>query len=96
MEQCAKAVEGEDSWDLSDCPQCSLGMFNTQGCQGAPAFGGSPHFHMAKPELAEAIDGLHPDHEKHKTFLNIEPYSGVSFRVHKRIQVSKTKHVSDV
>merc|ERR1711874_836896 len=30
----------------------------------------------------------HPDPSLHTTFLNIEPYSGVAFQAHKRIQVS--------
>ena len=89
VESCATEVEGEDSWDLSSCPQCSLGLMNSQGCQGAPAFGSSPHFHMAHPNLSQAVDGLSPDHEAHKTFLNIEPYSGVAFQAHKRIQVGQ-------
>ena len=33
VESCATEVEGEDAWDLSSCPQCSLGLMNSQGCQ---------------------------------------------------------------
>ena len=95
VENCAKPVDGDDRWDLEDCPQCSTGVLNSQGCQGAPAFGSSPHFFNADPSLALAVDGLNPSHENHSTFLNIEPYSGVSFLVHKRIQVSiKFHHVT--
>ena len=34
--QCAVAVEGEDRWNISQCSLCKDGLFNTQGCQGAP------------------------------------------------------------
>ena len=34
--QCAVAVEGEDKWNISGCSLCKDGLFNTQGCQGAP------------------------------------------------------------
>lgn len=33
VESCAAEVEGEDAWDLAACPQCSLGLMNSQGCQ---------------------------------------------------------------
>ena len=81
-------VPGEDKWDTSECHQCKLGLINSQGCQGAPAYGGSPHFYNADPKLSQAIDGLNPNHDDHGTFLNIEPYSGVAFQAHKRIQVT--------
>ena len=81
-------VSGEDKWDTSECHSCKLGLINSQGCKGAPAYGGSPHFYNADPKLSQAIDGLNPNHDDHGTFLNIEPYSGVSFQAHKRIQVT--------
>ena len=74
---------------MSECRLCLQGLLNSQGCQGAPAFGGGPHFLYANQSMLNDIDGLHPDHEKHSTYLNIEPYSGVAFTAHKRIQVTQ-------
>jgi len=85
---CAVETPGEDKWDTSECHSCKLGLINSQGCKGAPAYGGSPHFYNADPKLSQAIDGLNPNHDDHGTFLNIEPYSGVSFQAHKRIQAA--------
>ena len=87
--QCAMAVPDLDMWNISECRLCLNGLFNTQGCQGAPAFGSGPHFLYGDSLLVEAVEGLKPEAGKHSTFLNIEPLSGVAFQAHKRIQVSK-------
>ena len=69
-------------------------MFSTIGVMGAPAYGSAPHFLSADPALVEGVDGLHPDVDKHTTYLNIEPRSGVAFQAHKKIQISF--HLSQV
>ena len=79
---------------MSGCTLCVDGLFSTLGCQGAPAYGSGPHFLSGAPFLSEAVDGLKPDPEKHVTFLNIEPLSGIAFQAHKRIQISF--HLSQV
>ena len=33
------------------------------------------------------FEGLQPDAETHKTFLNVEPYTGMTLNIHNRIQV---------
>lgn len=38
---------------------------------------GYPHFYKADPALTNAIDGFHPDEEKHRTHFLIEPVSAV-------------------
>jgi len=48
----------------------------------------TPHFLDADESLWKAIDGVQPEREKHITFLNIEPTTGMSLQAHKRIQVS--------
>ena len=78
---------------MSGCRLCLDGLFNTQGCQGAPAFGSGPHFLYGDSLLVQAIEGLQPEADKHSTFLNIEPLSGVAFQAHKRIQVQNQKHI---
>ena len=36
----------------------------------------TPHYLDGDPKLAEAIDGIKPDREKHVTYLNLEPMTG--------------------
>ena len=48
----------------------------------------TPHFLDSDPKLAEAIDGISPVREAHKTILNLEPHTGMPLQAHKRIQIS--------
>ena len=48
-----------------------------------------PHFYNADPSLEQAIDGLKSDIEKHDTYLDIEPLTGITLSAHKRGQVRK-------
>merc|ERR1719402_305580 len=95
VEQCAKVVENEDAWDIPDCQNktlkleaCIDGLLDLQGSYGVPIIMSTPHFLDAHESLPKAIDGVQPDREKHITFLNIEPTTGMSLQAHKRIQVS--------
>ena len=81
-------MDDVDQWDMSGCGQCNNGLISSQGCKGAPAFGSSPHFYNAHPDLVQQVEGVEPSHDKHATFLNIEPFSGISFQAHARLQVS--------
>jgi len=88
VEKCAKEAEDGDYWDLSECDECTDGMLNLIGCQGAPVIISLPHFLNAEPRFSEAITGLNPDEAVHTTFLNVEPYTGLALEAHKRIQVN--------
>jgi len=103
VEECAKQVEGKDEWDISDCRNktlrdnmaCTDGLLDLQGCQGVPVIMSTPHFLDADPSLHEAIEGVDPIREKHITFLDIEPNTGLPIQAHKRIQVSVPIEHSD-
>jgi len=96
VERCAKPMEGEDKWDMADCRNrtlrgigaCTDGILNLQGCQGAPVIMSTPHFLGGDPVLIQAVEGMEPDKEKHITYLNLEPTTGLPIVAHKRIQVS--------
>ncbi len=89
LKNCIKPMEnGEDRWDLSDCEdRCLDGTLYAQGCLGVPIISTAPHFFQADPSLAEAIDGLTPDQEKHDTFLDVDPITGVAMTAYKKGQV---------
>jgi len=103
VEKCAKVDENaEDAWDISDCQDrthkllpCIDGLLFLQGSYGVPIIMSTPHFLDADESLWKAIDGVQPDREKHITFLNIEPTTGMSIQAHKRIQVSLPVRDSD-
>ncbi|CAG7733704.1 unnamed protein product, partial [Allacma fusca] len=50
------------------------GLMLLSNCkEGAPVSLSSPHFYNADSAIIDAIDGIHPVKEKHKTYLDIEP-----------------------
>ena len=34
-----------------------------------------PHFLHASPDVSEPIEGLHPNEDEHRTYLDVEPVS---------------------
>ena len=48
---------------------------------GAPVFISFPHFYLADSYYTSKVEGLKPDVEKHRTYMRIEPESGVPTEV---------------
>jgi len=72
-------------------PKCyGTGLLHIGQClpMGPPILMSGPHFYQGDPSLYEAIDGLHPNAEKHGTYLYVEPYTGITMKAHKRLQVN--------
>ena len=68
---------------------CRDSMVNLSPCKkGAPVVASTPHFYMGTNETINAVKGLNPNKEEHETYLDVEPNTGVTFRAHKRIQIS--------
>uniref|UniRef100_A0A8D3BR10 Platelet glycoprotein 4 n=1 Tax=Scophthalmus maximus TaxID=52904 RepID=A0A8D3BR10_SCOMX len=69
---------------------CTLaGVLDIRSCQGGkPIYISLPHFLHGSEILREAVKGLSPSEEHHKTFLDVEPITGFSLRFAKRIQVN--------
>lgn len=65
------------------------GSFLTSPCQGdAPIYFTFPHFLHAGEELKNSISGLHPDPEKHRSYIQIHKELGISMRVRTRFQLN--------
>lgn len=47
-----------------------------------------PHFLHASPDVSEPIEGLNPNEEEHRTFLDVEPITGFTLQFAKRLQVN--------
>ena len=59
----------------------------------------TPHFLDGDPELAAAIDGIQPVHDKHVTYLHVEPLSGTTLHgmlhdMQHAAQDDMTRHVT--
>lgn len=75
--------------DESECPDLKSGVYNVSDCRfGAPAFISYPHFYLADPSFADAIDGLNASQEKHEFSISLEPNTGIPVEVNARMQVN--------
>lgn len=65
------------------------GVLDVSVCrQGAPVVVSFPHFHLGAEMYTKAIDGISPVHERHQTFLDLNPTMGVPVRAMKRAQIN--------
>ena len=62
-------------------------IFISPQCQGAATTLSYPHFYLAESQL-QYFTGLNPDPEKHRLYLNVEPRTGMTLKLHSRIQVA--------
>ncbi|XP_004702680.1 platelet glycoprotein 4 [Echinops telfairi] len=69
---------------------CTLfGVLDIGKCkEGKPVYISLPHFLHASPEISQVIDGLHPNEEEHRTYLDVEPITGFTLQFAKRLQVN--------
>lgn len=64
------------------------GITNVSHTGGFPLFLSKPHFLETAPWVAKSVSGLHPSYNKHETFMDVEPMTGVTMRAAKRIQLN--------
>lgn len=66
---------------------CILTLFSSYRFD-APALVSFPHFYLADPFYLEPIEGLSPNKDKHESFLNLEPSTGLPLNVDVNIQLN--------
>jgi len=81
-----------DTLDLTSCEPsvtegCIDGIQDLYHCQGAAVTLSYPHFYLAE-EQANYFTGLQPEAEKHRLYLNVEPHTGMTLKLHSRIQLN--------
>uniref|UniRef100_A0A182J2E2 Scavenger receptor class B n=1 Tax=Anopheles atroparvus TaxID=41427 RepID=A0A182J2E2_ANOAO len=65
------------------------GLQNISPCQyGAPVYISNPHFFQSDPQLLDAVEGLEPNEEQHKTYFKIQPKLGVPLEGQVRVQLN--------
>ncbi|XP_062928875.1 platelet glycoprotein 4 isoform X1 [Mobula hypostoma] len=76
--------------DMTISKNCTFsGILGISSCKGGkPIYISLPHFLYASDELVNSIDGMRPNKEEHETLLDVEPFTGFSLRVAKRIQIN--------
>ncbi|XP_023400242.1 platelet glycoprotein 4 [Loxodonta africana] len=67
----------------------SYGVLDIGKCKdGKPVYISLPHFLHASPDIMESVEGLHPNEEEHRTYLDVEPITGFTLQFAKRLQVN--------
>ncbi|CAH7472628.1 platelet glycoprotein 4 [Phodopus roborovskii] len=67
----------------------SYGVLDISKCkEGKPVYISLPHFLHASPDISEPIEGLNPNEEEHRTYLDVEPITGFTLQFAKRLQVN--------
>lgn len=64
------------------------GLENVSKVAGLPSFVSQPHFLECDDSLIAAVQGMNPDPLIHKTYLDVEPQTGLLCRARKRLQVN--------
>jgi len=89
-ENCFKRLQDDpETLDISLCTveKCFDGLQDISKCQGAPTYMSYPHFYLAEHQQSY-FDGLQPSKDLHETYLNVEPRTGMSVKLHSRIQLN--------
>ncbi|BES93073.1 Sensory neuron membrane protein 1 [Nesidiocoris tenuis] len=68
------------------------GAFDITKCAGAPIILTLPHYYLADPSYLDGVEGLHPEEEKHRIFMNFEPITGTPLGARKRLQFNIKSH----
>lgn len=73
-----------------DDSRCYIdGLFDLSPCQkGAPIAASSPHFYNAERMLIAMTHKMEPNAERHATYVDIEPMTGVVMRAKSRAQIN--------
>uniref|UniRef100_A0A5F8HI56 Platelet glycoprotein 4 n=1 Tax=Monodelphis domestica TaxID=13616 RepID=A0A5F8HI56_MONDO len=67
----------------------SAGVLDISTCKDRkPVYISLPHFLHASPDVPEPIEGLNPNEEEHRTYLDVEPITGFTLQFAKRLQVN--------
>ncbi|XP_032895706.1 platelet glycoprotein 4 isoform X1 [Amblyraja radiata] len=93
-EALASYVENPDNHcyckDPAISENCTFGgILGISACkEGKPIYISLPHFLYASDEIVNSINGMRPNKEEHETFLDVEPVTGFTLRIAKRIQIN--------
>ncbi|MBD3340896.1 MAG: hypothetical protein GF353_17440 [Candidatus Lokiarchaeota archaeon] len=64
------------------------GLLNMYPEYGIPCYLSHPHLLYADESLKNDTIGMHPNTEKHETYIDVEPITGMTMRARQRIQIN--------
>uniref|UniRef100_UPI00398F48C4 platelet glycoprotein 4 isoform X2 n=1 Tax=Pristiophorus japonicus TaxID=55135 RepID=UPI00398F48C4 len=90
----ASVIENPDNHcyckDMTISNNCTFGgILDISSCkEEKPIYISLPHFLYATGEFLNSIEGMRPNKEEHETLMDVEPVTGFTLRVAKRIQIN--------
>ncbi|XP_035232858.1 scavenger receptor class B member 1-like [Stegodyphus dumicola] len=85
----ANGSENPNNYCFDVQPGLASGVLDVSPCQfGAPVLISFPHFHMADPSYLKTINGLQPNGEHHKSYVDVDPVTGMSLYLNVRFQIN--------
>lgn len=65
------------------------GILNVSACkEHSPVYLSLPHFYYADPYYVNAVEGLHPERDKHELYMTLEPTTGLILDLSARMQIN--------
>lgn len=85
-----QATEDNMCFCMRDLKECNRsGVLPISTCQkGNPVVLSLPHFYMADQDFRDLFVGLNPDEEKHSSYVDVEPMTGLVLKGFKRLQAN--------
>lgn len=85
----ANSTENPDNFCFEVNKERASGLLDISRCQfGAPVFISFPHFHLGDPSYLNSVNGLNPNEEKHVSYIDVEPITGLSIDLAVRFQIN--------
>ncbi|GFX28306.1 platelet glycoprotein 4 [Trichonephila clavipes] len=84
----ATGEENPDNKCYCEGSSCRSGIMPMNCKKGAPYVISMPHFLEGDEELGNAVEGVHPNLEKHKTYVDVEPTTGFVLNAAFRVQLN--------
>ncbi|XP_023315904.1 sensory neuron membrane protein 1-like isoform X1 [Trichogramma pretiosum] len=66
----------------------TAGMMDLYKCVGVPLIATLPHFYLTDKQYLTMVDGLKPNPDQHKIFIDFEPFTGSPISARKRVQLN--------
>ncbi|GIY62946.1 scavenger receptor class B member 1 [Caerostris darwini] len=85
----ANELENPDNYCFTRDQTLPSGVLDISSCQyDAPIYLSFPHFYLADPYYLKIVHGLRPNSLLHKSYIDVEPITGVSVGLAMRVQVN--------
>lgn len=85
----ANSTENPDNYCFEVNKERASGVLDISSCHfGSPILISFPHFYLADSSYLYSVNGLDPNDDKHGSYIDVEPITGVTIELTIRVQVN--------